>query len=140
MKNVFAIFMGFLNYQENSINTQSSFFIEILNEIKKYLKSKNLDINNLITHSALGDIFLTCISNKSRNFSFGYNIAQYGIEKAINENQTVEGLTTINNLREIFLNNDEYPFLKNLIQLIDNNISNEKFVNQIWKELVNKNK
>ncbi len=137
MKNIFAIFMGFLSFKEKSINTKSCFFIEIMNEIKRYLISKNINTDNLISHSALGDVFLTCISTKSRNFNFGYDVAKYGIKKALSENtKVIEGFTTINNLRECFFKNDEYLFFKTLIDLIDEEISSDNFVDEIWKILL----
>ncbi len=137
MKNIFAIFMGFLSFKEKSINTQACFFIEIMNEIKKYLMSKDINTDNLISHSALGDVFLTCVSIKSRNFNFGYNVAKFGIKKALNDNtKVIEGFTTINNLRECFFKNDEYPFLKTLIDLIDEEISSDNFIDEIWKILL----
>ena len=50
--------------------------------------------------------------------------------------KVIEGFTTINNLRECFFKNDEYPFFKTLIDLIDEEISSDNFVDEIWKILL----
>ena len=76
MKNVYAIGCGIIVGKDFGENAVASVISRSFSEIKLMgtkLGAKEATLSGL---SGLGDLFLTCSSKKSRNFSLGYNLAK----------------------------------------------------------------
>ena len=76
MKNVYAIGCGIIVGKDFGENAVASVISRSFSEIKMMgarLGAKEPTLSGL---SGLGDLFLTCSSKKSRNFSLGYNLAK----------------------------------------------------------------
>jgi glycerol-3-phosphate dehydrogenase (NAD(P)+) len=76
MKNIYAIGCGIIvgkNFGENAVASVISRSFSEIKLVGKKLGAKEETLSGL---SGLGDLFLTCSSKKSRNFSLGYNVAK----------------------------------------------------------------
>ena len=76
MKNVYAIGCGIIvgkDYGENAVASVISRSFSEIRLVGKRLGAKEETLSGL---SGLGDLFLTCSSKKSRNFSLGYSLAK----------------------------------------------------------------
>lgn len=123
MKNPLAIVCGLLSGLNQSINVLSAFVTLGIKEIAELLKKLDLDINALNDYCGIGDIFLTCCSPKSRNFSFGLNLAKYhtAIEANKHYNRTVEGKDACKLVTGLFRkNNIKSVLFNNLQKVLDN--------------------
>ncbi len=75
MKNILGIGCGIIEGLNLGVNAKSALVIKGINEIS--LIANALKINHdFNTPAGFGDIFLTCSSNKSRNFSLGLLLAK----------------------------------------------------------------
>ncbi|VEU70141.1 NAD(P)H-dependent glycerol-3-phosphate dehydrogenase [Mycoplasmopsis glycophila] len=123
IKNVLAIGMGIISIIYESINTNAALLTMGIQEISKIVKELNPNVNNsevAMSFAGIGDVFLTCSSTKSRNYRFGQQIAEIGLEKTLEENsRTVEGIETAKTLAKILKKHDiDVPFLKNILSII----------------------
>ena len=104
MKNVFAIFMGMLDGMEMLESYKSSclaVLVKDLGDAIEYLGGKR---KTIFTYAGLGDMLLTCMSPKSRNFTFGQYIGKgLSMEEAFNTMsvKTVEGIYTLGTITEL---------------------------------------
>ncbi|MEX0961284.1 MAG: NAD(P)H-dependent glycerol-3-phosphate dehydrogenase [Simkaniaceae bacterium] len=76
MKNIIAIASGISDGLGFGENTKAALMTRGLHEIRKLGKVKGALPETLNGLSGLGDLCATCISNKSRNYQFGYALAQ----------------------------------------------------------------
>ncbi|APJ38439.1 NAD(P)H-dependent glycerol-3-phosphate dehydrogenase [Mycoplasmopsis pullorum] len=122
LKNVLAIGIGIMTYKHPEKNPQSALLSVGVKEIYQIYKFLNPDSKDDIGFelAGIGDIFLTCSSTKSRNFSFGLHIAELGLKPALEqENKTIEGYNTAKILDKIIKENDlNVPFLKSIIDVL----------------------
>ena len=88
-KNILAIGCGILSGLEMGQNAIASFFYYGIEDIIKLCNKMGGNPDSIISPAGIGDLFLTCSSNKSRNFSFGYKLAR---EKNI-DNMSITGLS-----------------------------------------------
>ena len=93
----------------------------------------------VLSYAGIGDIILTCTSNKSRNYSFGKMIGEKQEDKVINEyisNNTIEGLYSLNGIyRFIKLKNIDSPLIEAIYNLVVNK-NNEQFLNYIVNDMM----
>ncbi|RIV16632.1 NAD(P)H-dependent glycerol-3-phosphate dehydrogenase [Mycoplasmopsis gallopavonis] len=123
LKNVLAIGMGMVSAKYQSVNTHSAMLTIGTQEILKVLDFLHPNPDNVkvaLSFSGIGDIFLTCSSTKSRNFSFGQQINEFGMKKALElNNKTVEGVETAKTLQKILKKHPlDVPFLNNIIAIL----------------------
>jgi glycerol-3-phosphate dehydrogenase (NAD(P)+) len=104
LKNALAIGSGILAALDYDFNTISSYISLGVQEFKRYMEIHGLDSNSLLEVGAIGDIILTCSSNKSRNYTFGYNLI---LNSSQETTQTVEGYKTLVMLREEIIKNKD---------------------------------
>ncbi|WLP85431.1 NAD(P)H-dependent glycerol-3-phosphate dehydrogenase [Mycoplasma seminis] len=122
-KNVLAIGLGITSVLYPGQNSHAGLLTLGTSEIFRVYKAMYPDGENTIGYnfSSFGDIFLTCSSPTSRNFSFGANIANKGIDAALNEQQwTIEGYDTAKTLQKLIVeyNITDVPFLSNIISIL----------------------
>ena len=138
-KNSLALGLGISNSLVESVNTQSAYLIIGINEIQKILsKLTNSEEIKLLDFFGIGDIYLTCTSDESRNYQFGFMIGKVGFKKATNQldQQTIEGYRTlklINDYIEKF--NLSCPLFKCLYQICYEDKDPSTFSDEIWNNI-----
>ncbi len=103
LKNVIAIGSGLIEGLALGENAKASFFAASVAEISKVAIAAKAKIGSIISPAGIGDMFLTCSSNKSRNFAFGYQMGLSDSDEEIDFDQiiaeanqtTVEGYRTV---------------------------------------------
>jgi glycerol-3-phosphate dehydrogenase (NAD(P)+) len=123
-KNILSIFCGIIVALDMGKNIESAFISIILKNLKNI---SDFNETVLIEPAGIGDIFLSCSSEKSRNFRFGSNLV---LKKNINKNDTVEGYYSLINL-----NDNRNNSLINNMNMVINGLQNNKSLSEI-KNLV----
>ena len=103
MKNVYAIGCGIIvgkNFGENAV---ASVIARSFAEIKSVGKKLGAQPETLSGLSGLGDLFLTCSSKKSRNFSLGFDLAKgKKLENLLRSKKTIaEGAYTVKAIKKL---------------------------------------
>jgi glycerol-3-phosphate dehydrogenase (NAD(P)+) len=103
MKNVYAIGCGIIvgkNFGENAV---ASVIARSFAEIKSIGKKLGAQPETLSGLSGLGDLFLTCSSKKSRNFSLGFDLAKgKKLENLLRSKKTIaEGAYTVKAIKKL---------------------------------------
>ncbi|MGL4952058.1 MAG: NAD(P)H-dependent glycerol-3-phosphate dehydrogenase [Mycoplasma sp.] len=133
LKNGLAVCCGILYGLNCSINTISAVISMGIKEINKYSIKENGNPSTLVEYCAIGDIYLTCSDNKSRNFRLGELIAKLGVEQAIEENTyTVEGLEIIKDINRKIKDDKDFVLFNLLYKLINKKIDPQNFVKKLW--------
>ena len=108
IKNVLAISAGILSGLKSNESGQAMVITGMINEIKNILVGLKADPYTILSLAGIGDIFLTCTSTKSRNFSLGKLIGEGKSNEEIDnymENTTVEGVYTLKAMKNLLDNN-----------------------------------
>lgn len=138
VKNVFAIASGMLEGMGYPISTKSLFLTRVVCDIRSLIKDLGGEDDTILSFAGIGDIFLTCTSVKSRNYSLGKMIGENKTRSEIldyTEGTTVEGVDTLKSILKIITDNDlDYP----LIFLIDNIVKGFKDANTLSEFLIEK--
>ncbi len=92
MKNIIAIGCGIADQLNFGANGKSALLLRGINEIKQICLALKIK-EDLISPAGFGDIFLTCSSTKSRNFTLGTLLAS---TQKIPNDTTFEGLNALN--------------------------------------------
>ena len=105
MKNIYAIGCGIIvgkNFGENAV---ASVISRSFAEIKTVGKKLGAQPETLSGLSGLGDLFLTCSSKKSRNFSLGFDLAKgRKLNNILRSKKTVaEGAYTVKAIKKLGL-------------------------------------
>ena len=103
MKNIYAIGCGIIvgkNFGENAV---ASVISRSFAEIKSVCKKLGAQPEPLSGLSGLGDLFLTCSSKKSRNFSLGFDLAKgKKLENVLRGKKTIaEGAYTVKAIKKL---------------------------------------
>ena len=103
MKNIYAIGCGIIvgkNFGENAV---ASVISRSFAEIKSVGKKLGAQPETLSGLSGLGDLFLTCSSKKSRNFSLGFDLAKgKKLENVLRGKKTIaEGAYTVKAIKKL---------------------------------------
>lgn len=99
VKNIMAIGAGILAGMDMPVSTQSFYLTKVLSDMEKVISCFGSDKRAVLSYAGIGDLFLTCTSQKSRNFQLGYFIgsgASLDKIKQYEKETTVEGLDTLN--------------------------------------------
>ncbi len=94
LKNIYAIFAGFLGLERDSKDWQD-FINDVLVEMKSILVLNGASSDTVDLACGIDDLMLTC-GLPSRNYEFGMKLAKNRNYKPTN---TVEGLTALNKIR-----------------------------------------
>lgn len=104
VKNIFAIFCGYAEGKEYSDSLKAALLCKLISDMRIIIKYFGGKESTLFEYAGLGDMLLTCMSNKSRNYTFGKFLAKgYKYDKILNEMKvsTVEGVASLNCLYSI---------------------------------------
>ncbi len=107
IKNVIALSAGMLDGLQANESTKAMFLTEAMHDMEEILASFGAMKRTVTSFSGLGDLFLTCTSTKSRNFSFGKLLGEKRSKKEIDEylkNTTVEGFYTLESIYKLLKN------------------------------------
>lgn len=93
-KNIIAVSCGIVEELQLGKNISSAFLTRCLEFIISFY---NLDKYSLLEPAGIGDLFLSCGSSKSRNFSYGCSIVR---DSKFKSSKLVEGLNSLLKLKE----------------------------------------
>lgn len=137
LKNPLAIVVGILQGMNISINVISAFVTKGIQEIVQLLKELGYDFEIMQQYCGIGDIFLTCSSDKSRNYSFGVNLVKYQTVAKTKEHftKTVEGIDACKVAQYLF-NKYNVPTIifHNLYLLLNNELDVPSFLEKCKAE------
>ncbi|MBL6621236.1 MAG: NAD(P)H-dependent glycerol-3-phosphate dehydrogenase [Rickettsiales bacterium] len=119
VKNVVAIALGIAAGLELSESSKAAILTKGLNEIGELSVKLGGNKITMLEPCAVGDLVLTCLSNKSRNMSLGYELGKgSSLEKIMSDRKTVaEGVATAKSAYELSV---KYNIKLDLITLIYN--------------------
>lgn len=135
IKNVFAIFMGMLNGMDMQDSYKASCLACLVRDLGDTIVALGGKRETIYTYAGLGDMLLTCMSSKSRNFTFGTYIGRgYTMQEAFNtmEVKTVEGIYTLSTITDLMESkNFDIKSLRVLYGILYNNESKENILDKI---------
>jgi len=136
IKNIMAILSGMLDGLNATETTKALFYKEALYEIKNLIIKLNGNNETAYLLCGIGDLILTCTSNKSRNFTLGNLLATADKEEILEyiNNNTVEGYHTLVSVYELIKSQDiNSPLIELLYQIL----FQEKTKEELFKVLIN---
>jgi glycerol-3-phosphate dehydrogenase (NAD(P)+) len=138
LKNVMAIAMGISYQLHTSINTRAAMLAQSTKEISKLVKHYGGKPETITQFCGIGDIYLTCTDEKSRNFSFGKLVAQIGIQRALKQNtKTVEGYYATNVIANVIRSKKiNSPVLNEVYEVLYKHRKHVDFVKNIMKIII----
>jgi glycerol-3-phosphate dehydrogenase (NAD(P)+) len=131
-KNIIAILVGVCDGIGLGKNFESSLMTRAYNEFYHLNAKINVKKHTFVSPAGLGDLYVTAMSNHSRNRTFGYLIGQGMTATAAKKKigQTVEGYDNLLMMR----NMDDKDFIDNeLVELLFDIIHHKKSKKQITK-------
>lgn len=124
IKNVIAIASGMIKGLGYVESTQAFLINESLHDIKYLINSLGGDKKTVLSFAGVGDLLLTCTSEKSRNFSFGYVIGSTNDPEKIADflkNNTVEGYYTLSSIYKLVkTKNIDLPIINLIYDIVMN--------------------
>ncbi len=138
VKNVIAIASGILGGLGYSESTRAFLINESLHDIKDLISFLGGKPKTILSFAGVGDLLMTCMSTKSRNYSFGYVIGstkdKNKIDKFLKEH-TVEGYNT---LKTVMLLLKKKNINIELISLINDIVDYKESPEKLSEFLINK--
>lgn len=134
-KNVFAILMGYIDSMDLSDSTRASVLTILINDLRLIIEILGGKQRTVFTFAGIGDMLLTCMSSKSRNYTFGNYLGQgLNMNDAFDkmETTTVEGIYTLKSLMKMLEDKEvEVKSIKLLYNIIYNNVKIENVLKDI---------
>ncbi|MEG2348394.1 MAG: NAD(P)H-dependent glycerol-3-phosphate dehydrogenase [Clostridia bacterium] len=135
VKNVFAIIMGMLDGMKKSDSTKAAVLTRLVDDLRFTIEMLGGKSKTVFTYAGIGDMLLTCMSSKSRNYTFGKNIGKgMCASKALEQMsvKTVEGLYTLDSIYNLLKEKQiEVKSIKTLYSIIHGNMRVENVLNEI---------
>ena len=138
VKNIIAIASGIVSGLGYSNSTAVFLINESLHDMMDIIKTLGGKKKTILSFAGVGDLVLTCLSTKSRNYSFGYVIGSTKDSNKISEfltNNTVEGYYTLNSIYQLLR---KKGICIPLIDLLYDIIYNGKNPDDLIEFLINK--
>ena len=138
VKNIFAIASGILGGLGYSESTRAFLINESLHDIKDLIYFMGGKPKTILSFAGVGDLLMTCMSTKSRNYSFGYVIGNTKDKDKINDflnNHTVEGYYT---LKTVMILLKKKNINIELISLINDIVDYKESPEKLSEFLINK--
>lgn len=97
LKNIYAIIAGMAIAMGCGYNTQSMILTRSLAEMGRFARMLGADPATFLGLAGVGDLFLTCSSDLSRNYRIGFALGQgHSLDKAVRDvGQVAEGVNTL---------------------------------------------
>ena len=129
LKNIIAIACGIAIGAKQGDSARAALMTRGFSEMIAFAKAHGAKEKTLAGLSGLGDLSLTCNSEKSRNFVFGVSL---GCQKPFNKDTTVEGVATAfavsQKARSLGL---EMPITSSVSALVEGSASIEEVINSL---------
>ena len=123
-KNIIAIASGILSGLNYGDSTKFYLITKQMYELEHLIQLLGGNSETVYSYAGIDDIYMTCSSTNSRNFSFG-NLIGKGIKDDINdykENTTIEGLYTTKSIYDLFIKkNIKSDFVNVMYEILYNN-------------------
>lgn len=103
-KNVFAILVGISDMVNKNDSSRAAILTCVLNDLRIITEILGGKSHTVFSYAGVGDLLLTCMSTKSRNYTLGKYIGQgMELEKALEKMKvtTIEGLYTLEALLKL---------------------------------------
>ena len=126
-KNIYAILLGILSGKNKSESTKASVLALVINDSRKLLEMLGGSRKTAYMYAGLGDLLLTCMSTKSRNFTLGKLLGEgKSLEEALANMsaKTVEGLHSLESIYELLKitgNSENIKSITLLYNMLNNN-------------------
>lgn len=107
VKNIIALASGMLDGMGYPISTQALLITVSLHDIKALIHALGGSKKTILSFAGFGDIVLTCMSSKSRNYCFGKLIGSNAPKEEIElykNKVTIEGLYTLKSIHKLIRN------------------------------------
>lgn len=125
IKNIIAIASGMIDGMGLPESTQAFLITESIHDIKYLIHELGGRKKTILTFAGVGDLFLTCTSSKSRNYTLGKMIGENKNKEEINQyinNTTIEGLYTLKSMRSLLENESiKLPIINIIYSIIYRN-------------------
>ena len=129
LKNIIAIACGVAIGAGQGDSARAALMTRGFSEMVSFAKANGAKEKTLSGLSGLGDLSLTCNSQKSRNFVFGVSL---GCQKTFNKSTTVEGVATAlavsQKAKALGL---EMPITSSVSALVKGSISTEEVIHSL---------
>ncbi len=129
-KNVFAILVGMVDAINKNESCRAAIITSVLNDLRMIVEILGGKARTVFSYAGVGDLLLTCMSEKSRNYAFGKYIGQgLDLDEALDKMQvtTIEGLYTLDSLIKIL--DEKQIKIKSLEFLYNSLYRNERVEN-----------
>ncbi|MGX9388834.1 NAD(P)H-dependent glycerol-3-phosphate dehydrogenase [Mycoplasma sp. 1781] len=133
-KNILAIASGIIASLGYSTNTQAALLTMGLKEMVKYGKFLGAKTETIYDLCGLGDLILTGLSEKSRNYQYGLNF----LKNKIDDSQTtVEGLYALKYIyhQNISKNKLNLPLIEGIYKIVYNKENPQIIINSLIKRV-----
>lgn len=137
VKNVFAIICAMLDGMKESDSTKAAALTSLINDFRLIMGVLGGKETTIYSYAGIGDLLLTCMSSKSRNYCFGKLLGKgMNAKEALNSMKvkTIEGLYTLDAIYDIL---KQKKIIVNSITLLYDVIYNGKKVDNLLKEISN---
>ena len=122
IKNVIAIASGILDGMEANDSTKAMLITEAVKDMESILEVFGCDRDTVDSYSGIGDLLLTCTSEKSRNYSLGKLIGTSTNPDEIKDyikNNTIEGYYTLESIYDLLKNkNIAIPIIDLIYEIV----------------------
>ena len=132
IKNIMAIISGMLDGLKANETTKALFITLALQEIKNIILAFNGNSETIQYLCGIGDLVLTCTSDKSRNFTLGKILATKNKNDVLEylKNNTVEGYHTAISIHELIKDkNINTPLINTIYQILFQGKDKETLLN-----------
>lgn len=135
IKNIMAILSGMLDGLKATETTKALFYKEAICEMKNLIIHFNGNGETAYLLCGIGDLILTCSSNKSRNFTLGHLLATADRNTVLEyiENHTVEGYYTLISVYHLIQSNH---IKSSLIEILYQILFEEKNKEELFNVLI----
>lgn len=134
-KNIFAIILGMLDGMKKSDSTRAAILTCLVNDMRIIIEILGGKPQTVFSYAGIGDLLLTCMSSKSRNYTFGKLLGE-GCTKeeamAKMKTNTIEGLYSLESLYQLLKNVEvEIKSVEMIYNVIYENIKVENVLRHI---------
>lgn len=131
IKNIYAIISGLLEGMKQTETTKALFYQKAEAELAYLIETLGGKKETTYSLAGIGDLILTCTSNKSRNFTLGYYLATKSKEE-INtyiQETTVEGYHTLLSIHKLCTQKEIIlPLVNTIYNIVINQTNKEKLL------------
>lgn len=131
IKNVYAIGMGIIDGLNYPISTKALYLTMCIKEVELLLTKINCNKETILTLAGIGDLYLTCNSENSRNFTFGTMISKNEDFSKYLDKTTVEGVDALKTIQKKIINDINCPIFNAIYNIVYNKASIQILIDTI---------